>query len=1177
MSDETITVHRDGGAGNGETVTVHRGGVPVNGETVTVYHGNQAPVPGETVTVRRGTAPVSGETVTIRRGDAPSAGETVTVGRSVPRANGETVTVSHPVSATGGETVTVARPMAAPAGGETVTVSRPMTSVAGETVTVPRSAASGGQTITVPRGAVVNPNGETVTVSRGDVRAASSVPVSPFVPEDVTITSRDGQQFIVHLGQVVGHGGQSTVFAAERVDDGLACVAKVFQPLIEKMLTEYEKTVHAVMSLNGRPVSETHLLPIFAYLHQGLSATVVGAPAPQLWDIAITPKATCLSDRPRSKHMVKSRVIPELSQAINLLNTEFGIVHRDVKPSNVYLYDKQIALGDYGSARSLSGIDNRTTNTETRSNGYTPGHGRMVDPRNDWYSFGYTIWTLYEGNVHPLQDLVDHDMFFEFQEAGQPAEFTHPDDATLGNLLQGLTFELANKRFGYEEIKDWIADPDHFYRQLPTFDFKSGHAPYEFVGRLYTDPVSLARGLASHWDEAKQRMQQWQLERQMRKWNENDLETKIHQITEAKAKGGEKPNYDFNLACVIYEMSGGKIISWRGEDVSLGTGKNDLPARIATMTDTDIDRYAVKSGLDDTASMGVLPSGFLSYVLSRQGEHDEAVANIARNIKAIEDLAASSNDPHFAACLLKGFLTFDELETHAAAQQEIKRLIGNPRAFFATCSTSRAVDEFFLLFAGDVSMDAIIKARGDAQSGGSIDVDVVLDFMDRVADNKAPVRAFYRKYGNMAGWIWLSEHTALYEALPGSAGESAIVNLRGLSPSAQASVASLMQAGSNIRIEGSKLRADMEVTPVPYVNGWQTRDVLLTRPLTLNALFCAEARGEAVPRGYVAELLAGGADEHLLDSIGIRLLAHANLMSSASYSQFLEDERNEADGALEGAIRQDTQDYDVTEGIADATARIEAVKKEQGGVLRWTCIVAVVYFVVILCARGSFGQFIVMCGSFAPLAVLFLVAAFVGIFGFLALNLLRSFSAVDRVQSLDSDLAANADLLESRLIQLVDFDSRTGATAEKLSMVGVDEDLPMAQGADFSFGSEDKAFYADPEVMDRLGRLAIRLLFITAAVISASGFMGTVFIDGDTVAKCEVLLAILVDCFACIAAWGDNEHPSSASTIKSWSYLWLIPAIIAFLLWGVVSLLQSAGAIIAIVVVVLLVLFIFGR
>lgn len=1157
MTDETITVHRDGGAGNDETVTVHRGGVPVNGETVTVHRGNQAPVPGETVTVRRGTAPVSSETVTIHRGDAPSAGETVTVGRSVPASNGETVTVT--------------RPMSVPAGGETVTVSRTTAPAAGQTVTVPRPAASGGQTVTVPRGAVANSNGETVTVSRGDVRAASSTPVSPFVPEDVTITSRDGQQFIVHLGQVVGHGGQSTVFAAERVDDGLACVAKVFSPLVEKKRREYEKTVRAVMSLNDRPVTETHLLPIFAYKHQGLSATEVGAIAPQLWDIAITPKATCLSDRPRSKHMVKSRVIPELSHAINLLHTEFGIVHRDVKPSNVYLYDKQIVLGDYGSARSLSGVDDRLTNTITVSNGYTPGSGGRVDPSNDWYSFGYTIWTLYEGNVHPLQQRIDDNTIADFLETGQPVEFTHPDDATLGNLLQGLTFELASKRFGYDEIKDWIADPDHFYRQLPLLDFKGGHAPYEFVGRLYTDPVSLARGLASHWDEAKQRMQQWQLERQMRKWNENDLETKIHQITEAKAKGGEKPNYDFNLACVIYEMSGGKIVSWRGEDVSLGAGKNNLPARIANMANAEIDRYAVKSGLDGTESMGVLPSGFLSYVLSRQGEHDESVATIAENIKAIEDLAVASDDPHFAACLLKGFLTFDELETHAAAQQEIKRLIGNPRAFFATCSTSRTVDEFFLLFAGDVSMDAIIKARGDAQSSGSIDVDVILDFMDRVADNKAPVRAFYRKYGNMAGWIWLSEHTALYEALPGSAGESAIVNLRGLSPSAQASVASLMQAGSNIRIEGSKLRADMEVTPVPYVNGWQTRDVLLTRPLTLNALFCAEARGETVPRGYVAELLAGGADERLLDSIGIRLLAQADLMSSSSYSQFLEDERSEADGALEGAIQRDTQDYSVTEGIADTAARIEAVKKEQGRVLRWTCVVAVIYFVAILCARGSFGQFIVMCGSFAPLAVLFLVAAFVGIFGFLALNLLRSFSAVDRVQSLDSDLTANADLLESRLIQLVDFDSRTGAAAEKLSMVGVDEDLPMAQGADFSFGSEDKAFYADPEVMDRLGRLAIRLLLIASAVISASGFMGTVFIDGDAIAKIEVVSAIAVDALICIYVLGDDEHPGSAASILSWSWIWLGPLVIAFLLWGVVTVLQAFGMVGAIIAVVFLI------
>ena len=325
MSDETITVRRDGGNDNDETVTVRRGNAPVGGETVTVNRVDQASALGETVTVRRADAPASGETVTVRRDAAPS----------------------------NGETVTVARPSGASSDGRTVTVSRPSTPAAGETVTVPRAASPDGQTVTVSRGTTASPNGETVTVSRGGAHAAAAS-ASPFVAEDATVVSNGGQQFIIHLGQVIGHGGQSTIVTAERVSDGLACVAKVFKPLVGAERAAYQKVVSAVMGLNDRPVSQTHLLPIFAYLHQGLSATEVGAAAPQLWDVSITPLATCLFDRPRSKNMVKSRVIPELSQAIELLHTELGIVHRDIKPQNVYLYDKQIVLGDYGSARSLA-------------------------------------------------------------------------------------------------------------------------------------------------------------------------------------------------------------------------------------------------------------------------------------------------------------------------------------------------------------------------------------------------------------------------------------------------------------------------------------------------------------------------------------------------------------------------------------------------------------------------------------------------------------------------------------------------------------------------------------------------------------------------------------------------------------------------------------------------------
>lgn len=1124
MADETITVRRDGAAGNN------------NGETVTVQRAGAAPATGETVAVRREAVPTGGQTVTVRRDEAPASGETVTVRRDNAPAVGDTVTVS--------------RSAAVPATGETVTVSRNAAPASGQTVTDPRGADSESQTVTVSRVPEASPNGETVTVVRGGGDTAASS-ASPFVPEDVTIFAGNRREFIVHLGQVIGHGGQSTIVAAERVDDGLACVAKIFKPLVGSERVAYQKVVSAVMGLNNRPVAQTHLLPIFAYLHQGLSATELGAAAPQLWDVSITPLATCLSDRPRSTHMVKSRVIPELSQAIELLHTELGIVHRDIKPQNVYLYDKQIVLGDYGSARSLAGFDNRQTNTMTRSDGYTPGRGGMVDPRNDWYSFGYTIWTLYEGNVHPLQEFMDDGTLFDRLETGEPADFNHPDDATLGNLLQGLTFELSGERFGYEEVKDWIADSDHFYRKLPTMDAGSARKPYEFAGKSYSDPVLLARALASNWDEAKLRMSQKQLENLMGDWGENDLQTKIHQLVEEDIQTATNP--DLAIACVIYEMSDGKIMSWRGEDVSLTSAAESLPARITDMGVDKIDRYALLSGLDGTSSSGVLPSGFISRILSCEKNPDSERARLASDIHDLELLARQSSDPHFAACLFKGLLTPNDRK-HAVAQNALKSLLQQPSSFFDMCASPRLFDEFLLCFAGDVEMSSIISARSGATRDGSVDSDTVLDFIDKVADNHDVVRSFYRRFGGYAAWIWLAGNTDLYEALQGSTGEAAIIALRGLKPASGASVSTLIELGSNARLEGIKLRGDMEATPVPYVYGWQNDSRFGTRPATLDSLFCAQVGNDVVPRGYVNWLSSAGTTDEFLASRGIKFLADSEHLPSAAYSQFLEDARGVADGELKAAIERDTRDYGVVEGIVDSDARMAAVKKEQHGVLMYTVLIVLLYLVVLMCAQNAFGQLIVSLGAFGPLAIIFLAIAFIGCFGFLALNLLRSFSAVDRVTALKSDLDSNASTLEKYLVRLVEFDERTDSITKTLSAKS--ENVPLTDGCKllFSTGSQPLTFYADPEVMDRFGRLAGRLVLIAALVTSAFGFMGPTFIDGDIFVKLDVFFAVCFGAMLVLTIFGEDAHPGSAKALRSWLYMWIVPIAIEFILSGVVSL-----------------------
>lgn len=1126
MADETITVRRDENRNE-------------NG--------------GETVTVRREGVPVAGETVTVRRGDTSATGEEVAVHCPAAMPGEETLTVPRPKpSAASGETVTVTRPVQAGAYSDTVTVARNSYQGDGQTATVPRCNTDNGQTVTVARDAPTSSNGETVTVLRGNTETPVSL-MSPFVPEDVIIASNDGQRFIVHLGRVIGHGGQSVVVAAERVDDGLACVAKVFKPLVDAERSAYQKVVSAVMGLNDRPVSQTHLLPIFAYLHQGLSATELGAVAPQLWDVSITPMATCLYDRPRSTHMVKSRVIPELSQAIELLHTELGIVHRDIKPQNVYLYDKQIVLGDYGSARSLSGFDNRQTNTMTRSDGYTPGRGGMVDPRNDWYSFGYTVWTLYDGNVHPLQEFMNDNTLFDRLETGEPADFNHPDDATLGNLLQGLTFELSGERFGYEEVKDWIADPEHFYRKLPTMDAGSARKPYKFAGKSYSDPVLLARALSSNWDEAKLRMSQQQLENLMAEWGENDLQTKIHQLVEEDIQTASNP--DLALACVIYEMSGKKIMSWRGEDVAPSDGPDALPARIAKMSNADIDRYAMRSGLDGTASSGVLPSGFLSRILSREEGVDEERTKLVADIHELERLAQNSDNPHFAACLFKGLLIRDS-KKRDAAQTAIMSLIGHPQSFFKMCSSTRTLDEFLLHFAGVSEMTMIISARDAATRDGSIDIDVVLDFMDKVAINKKAVRTFYRKFGSYAPWLWLAGHMDLYSSASGSNGEMVRIAFLGLNPPKDASVSQLIQAGTGARNEALKLQGDMEQTPVPYVNGWETDSKRGTIPRTKEALFCAQVGDDLVPRGYVVDLINDGVDSQLLAEREIKLLADGKRMTSAEYSEFLEDTCGVADGALRSAIEQDTRDYGVVEGIADSDARTAAVKKEQRGVLVSTVLVALLYLIVIMCSRNAFGQLIVSFGSFGPIAAVFLVVAFVACFGFLALNLLRSFSAADRVGSLKNDLDANTAAFENYLLQLAEFDDRKGKVFDALTSVSGDMALPEAKALAFSSGRAPDTFYTDPHVMDRFGRYAGRLVLLASLLTSAFGFMGPMFIDGDTFTKIDIVIAVLIGAMAVAVIFGDDAHPGSAKSIRTWLYAWIFPIVIEFFLWGVVAVAQ---------------------
>jgi serine/threonine-protein kinase len=85
---------------------------------------------------------------------------------------------------------------------------------------------------------------------------------------------------------------------------------------------------------------------------------------------------------------------------------ERGIVHRDVKPSNILLSsDGSVRLGDFGIARLLDGTGPAGTDRFVGTPRYMSPEqisGRSVDGRSDLFSLGVVLYELVAG-VHPFE------------------------------------------------------------------------------------------------------------------------------------------------------------------------------------------------------------------------------------------------------------------------------------------------------------------------------------------------------------------------------------------------------------------------------------------------------------------------------------------------------------------------------------------------------------------------------------------------------------------------------------------------------------------------------------------------------------------------------------------------------------------------------------------------------
>ena len=542
-----------------------------------------------------------------------------------------------------------------------------------------------------------------------------------------------------------------------------------------------------------------------------------------------------------------------LNDALHSIHS-YGLLHRDIKPDNIYRFNGRYVLGDFGVAKlATDGVSN-STSFHVGTDGYCAPEALMAlsgnptftyDTRCDYYSAGPTIASLYEG--HFVYDNMNNADIMDCIQSGKlPMKRQDPNRESLENLLGGLCQFSAKMRFGYADVNRWLADHDYTGGTGAAAWPKS----FNLLGKNYSDAASLFFGITQdqeHWEEAKVLHYKNYFENFFQSFK-TDL-ARIAGRSVDKYRGSDR--LDKGLAEFLKQLYKPGPIVWRGytyesiRELADRMVNTKTPSAYAELLTEKVvsDWLANTSGIDVTNEQKEL----VSHIEDKAGSYPET---------AVYWFGFAFSQKHTSTINGKGASDLGEA---------LNNIFETPSVFYEhggyeTLTDRAQGQQFYGLLYSLGFGDTMEHAEKTYANYADFDkICVYMDILDQIADKVGVstelLRSFFTQYGPYGYVLYLHELTnrngAIYESVD-STGKAALEKVASFKPASGVSIGELIPSYASLETFVLQMQRHLTDNPYRLLSGAYAYSGIMCK--NMEGVCAFDFLGRRAPLGFCALL-----------------------------------------------------------------------------------------------------------------------------------------------------------------------------------------------------------------------------------------------------------------------------------------------------------------------------------